>query len=117
MDILGLDRDLEARKHMWKGLKRMPPAERIAFVQHACTLLQGPVKTRVSKDHSGTTGEAFADLTGLSAVYGVDLDDVCRLMERWLRKRGGKWPWKASSREITPAPGTPSAPRALLTSG
>lgn len=84
-----IDRDREARAHLWGGLQRMTPPERIAFLSHACEPVKGPggIGARVTK-HSGEVVEAYMDIGMLGALYGRDLYDVCREMEDWLRKRG-----------------------------
>lgn len=89
MDVIGIDRDREARRHLWFGLKRMPPAERVRFLRHACgESVRAKVGAKVKKGHSGTTGEVYNDLMQLNTVYGACLSRVCGLLETWLRKRG-----------------------------
>lgn len=85
-----IDRDREARRHLWRGLKRMEPRERVAFLRSLCAARAGEagsVEVRVTS-HSGTTGEAYHDVMAWSAVYGGCLFRACEMLESWLRTRG-----------------------------
>lgn len=84
-----IDRDKEARKHLWQGLQRMEPRERVAFLASLCRTadaMPGNIEVKVTK-HSGTTGEAYHDVMMWSAVYGGCLFEACRLLELRLRRR------------------------------
>lgn len=88
-----VDRDREARRHLWEGLARMEPAERVAFLRWRCRAAADARESAGLRagaevtDHGGTAGEAFHDLLALSFLYGADMGETCEAMERWLRKR------------------------------
>ena len=87
--LLEIDRDLEARKHLWRGLARMGKRERVAFVGAMCkevSKTQEGAATRVTS-HTGTVYESFADLLLLSVNHGLDLYKACERLERWLSRR------------------------------
>lgn len=89
MDVAQIDRDLEARKHLWKGLQRLSPRGRVRFLQAMCdrvSTTQHGAETRVT-DHTGTTHEAYYDLMLLSVNHGLDLSDACNALERWLKTK------------------------------
>jgi hypothetical protein len=88
LDPLAFDRDLEARRHLWRGLERLAPHRRIAF-QAACLAdaTRDGVAPKITS-HDGSTAEAYRDLVASSAVYGLDLFRVCERLERWLRREG-----------------------------
>ncbi len=87
-DPLAFDRDREARQHIWRGLEKLQPGRRIAFI-NACLkdVSHGGIEARVT-DHDGSTAEAFRDLVASVAVYGLDLEAACARLERWLRREG-----------------------------
>ena len=88
MDLLGLDHDLEARKHLWFGLKRLSPQGRIAFLQLCCRQAHpqwSMVKTRVTSSKGGIK-EVYMDLMMLAATHGFDLAKACMQLESVLRK-------------------------------
>lgn len=84
-----VDGDLEARKHLWRGLARMTPAQRVAFLDECCRGVAGPggVGVRV-EGHTGEVGEAYYDLALLAVSYGFDLYRACDMMERRLKSLG-----------------------------
>ena len=82
-----IDRDQEARKHLWLGLKRLPPPRRIAFLHWACKQVRGPdriAEVRVTKSE-GHHGEVYWDLMSLAASHGLDLGRTCEKLERVLK--------------------------------
>lgn len=82
-----VDRDREVRLHLQRGLGRMTPAARIAFVNRMCRLTNSHgLETKVT-DHSGTTAEAFWDVCLLAVNHGLDLNVACSELERVLRCR------------------------------
>jgi hypothetical protein len=88
MDALGLDRDLEARKHLWRGLARLRPRRRVAFVGEMCRRVSGGgVETRVTSS-TGTVGECVGDVVMLAVNHGLDLSHACEALERTLREGG-----------------------------
>ena len=83
-----LDRDVEARKHLWMGLKRMEPPQRTAFLKWACKQVKGPDKiaeVRVTESE-GHHGEVYYDLLLLAAAHDLDLGLTCEKLERVLRR-------------------------------
>jgi len=88
VDLLKLDRDLEARKHLWRGLSRLSERGRLAFLAHCCTKARGPDQVaRVGVINStGTVHECFMDCCLLSAAFGQDLFAICEELERWLKR-------------------------------
>ncbi len=90
---LWFDRDLEARKHLWKGLQRLEPFGvngRVAFLSYACTLAPtklGGFDLKVT-GHTGTVQEAYYDLVYASCTHGLSLSKVCAALELWLKKAG-----------------------------
>ena len=84
-----IDRDLEARKHLWKGLQRLTPAGRVRFLEAVArsAVKFAGVETRVTS-HTGTVHEAYLDLMTLAATHGADLGLACAELERWLKKGG-----------------------------
>lgn len=80
------DADLEVRKHLWQGLERMQPAQRVAFLKQLCK--QGSfhgVDVKVTTS-SGTVQECFHDVCMLSFQHGVKLQAAAALLERTLRR-------------------------------
>lgn len=89
MDVAQIDRDVEARKHLWKGLARLGMRGRVRFVQAMCgrvSQTQHGAHTRVT-DHTGTVHEAYYDLMLLSVNHGLDLGEACELLELELKAR------------------------------
>lgn len=83
-----IDRDREARKHLWKGLERLSPRRRIAFVGAMARITnRDGTETRVTS-HSGTVSEAYYDLMLLAVNHGLDLYAACVHLENWLRGKG-----------------------------
>lgn len=82
-----IDRDLEARKHLWQGLQRLGPARRTAFLRELCATVHGPggVSVRVTEAPS-TVGEAYADVMMWSMGFGGCLHEACRRMEQRLKR-------------------------------
>ena len=80
------DRDLEARKHLWKGLERLSPRGRVAFLNHVCKRASGPLAGPGVTTHSGTAREAWLDIGMCAAVWGLDLQETCAELERWLKR-------------------------------
>lgn len=82
-----IDRDLEARRHLWTGLARLDPAGRTAFVQlMARSTDRHGLATRASST-TGTVHEAYYDLMMLAVNYGLDLYEACNRLERLLSRR------------------------------
>jgi len=81
-----IDRDAEARKHLWKGLQRMDPQDRVRFVQWACKQVSDKLgETRVTSS-TGTTHETYMDLMLLAVGHRLNLGRACLGMERFLRR-------------------------------
>lgn len=88
MNLADLDRDAEARKHLWMGLKRMEPPGRTAFLKWACRQVAGPDKIAEVKvtASTGHHGEVYWDLMMLAAVHGLDVGRACEKLEQVLRR-------------------------------
>lgn len=83
-----IDRDAEARRHLWRGLARMRPPERVAFVSR-CAGGAGVAGVRVEVTSStASVHECYMDLALLSVTYGRCMHSVCAEMESWLSGRG-----------------------------
>lgn len=81
-----IDRDLEARKHLWTGLKRLGPRGRIRFVSWAANVASAlGTETKVTS-HTGTVHESYQDLMILAVTHGLKLDRACGEMESWLKR-------------------------------
>ncbi len=81
------DADLEVRKHLWRGLERMQPAQRVGFLKRLCrkaTLPVAHVEPRVTS-HTGTVHEAFHDICMLSFQHQLPLATSATELERVLR--------------------------------
>lgn len=89
MDLLRLDRDLEARKHLARGMARLGPKGWTAFLAELCRLVsrtQHGAVTRVAQAPR-TAYEAYMDCLMLAAVHGLDLNLACQRLEEWLRRQ------------------------------
>ena len=84
-----IDRDLEARKHLWNGLERLGHEGRIRFLGSLCGTVKGPggVGAKVTAPPA-TVGEAYMDVMMWSVGFGGCMFRACEAMERALRKRG-----------------------------
>jgi hypothetical protein len=87
-----LDRDLEARKHLWKGLARLSVRRRVAFVQSLCGKSNGrnaglpSDRTAKVESHTGSVQESYLDCCYLAVLHGQSLLRTCEELERWLRR-------------------------------
>jgi hypothetical protein len=86
--VADIDKDLEARKHLWKGLQRLGERGRVAFVGRMCRFVRGPDRIAEVKvtSSTGTVHECYMDLMMLSCVHGLDLGRACAVMEQVLRR-------------------------------
>lgn len=84
-----IDRDAEARKHLWKGLQRMAAGDRVRFLAVCCKTkdMQGNAfgETRVTSS-TGTVHEVYMDLMLLSVGHQLNLGKVCDVMEKFLKR-------------------------------
>lgn len=79
--------DLEVRKHLWRGLARLTPRERVGFLGRLCricTLGGSPVRVTT---HTGTIRETNADIMMLALQHGLDLNLACVELDGVLRRR------------------------------
>lgn len=91
-----IDRDLEARRHLWRGLMRMSEAGRLAFLKHCCRAAScrpddkvGVSVTVDPRGHYGTAFEVFTELCYAAVIHGFSLLRACEEMELWLKKGVG----------------------------
>lgn len=78
--------DEEVRKHLWRGLDRLGPAKRVAFLKHLCKLVNFHTHEVRVTSSTGTTSETFADVMMLAFQHGLSLQRAATELEHVLRR-------------------------------
>lgn len=78
--------DLEVRRHLWFGVKRLTPSGRVRFLARLCRLAPGAVGPVRVTTHTGTARETYEDVLMLSFQHGLTLGQACEELERVLRR-------------------------------
>jgi hypothetical protein len=78
--------DAEMRKHLWRGLERLPVAERLDFLKWCCKQVSfGGAEVRVTHT-SGRVGDVLNDLGMLQVGHGLDINTAAGELEKRLKR-------------------------------